>query len=269
MKQPPPKALFILPNLFTASSIFCGLYAIFQAIGIADDRFYRASIAILFAVVFDSLDGRVARLTKTQTAFGIQFDSLADLVSFGVAPAVLVYRWSLAGSGWLGLAVAFAYVTCGALRLARFNLLAASPNRSGQHFVGLPIPLAAAWLASLVLLHFRTGGLELASQYQPLALGALAGLAGLMVSSVPYRSFKKLGADRRTLPLLLMLLGGLLFAAWLTSFALMFVLVTTGLVAAGLAQGLVGLARRLFEQTPPQDLETTDEEETPEEESLF
>ncbi len=258
MTRPPPKMLFLLPNLFTVSSIFCGLYAIVESMGAAPDRFYRAAVAILFAVVFDSLDGRVARITKTQSDMGIQLDSLADLISFGVAPAVLYWQWALQGFGWIGLALIFVYVTCGALRLARFNVLATSARGPANHFMGLPIPLAAAALASLVLLHHRLGGGGLADQ--PLVLAVVGLLALLMVSNVPYRSFKKLRIDRTTLALLAVVLAALVFAILMTSFALMLVVVIGGMVALGMAEGLYRLVRRRRSPTAVPD----DDEDAPE-----
>lgn len=258
MTRSPPKMLFLLPNLFTVSSIFCGLYAMVESMGAAPDRFYRAAVAILFAVVFDSLDGRVARITKTQSDMGIQLDSLADLISFGVAPAVLYWQWALQGFGWIGLALIFVYVTCGALRLARFNVLATSARGPANHFMGLPIPLAAAALASLVLLHHRLGGGGLADQ--PLVLAVVGLLALLMVSNVPYRSFKKLRIDRTTLALLAVVLAALVFAILMTSFALMLVVVIGGMVALGMAEGLYRLVRRRRGPAAVSD----DDEETPE-----
>jgi CDP-diacylglycerol--serine O-phosphatidyltransferase len=255
--------LFVLPNLFTVSSIFCGLYAILQTVGETPDRFYRAAVAILFAVMFDSLDGRVARLTKTQTDFGIQLDSLADLISFGVAPAILVYQWALAPYGWLGMAAAFGFAVCGAVRLARFNVLATSTTRPSHHFVGLPIPLAAAGLVSLVLLHARTGAEHLGSQYLPFLAGVVVVLSLLMVSTIPYRTFKKLRANRRTVPIVIVGIGGVLFAASLTSFSLMFVVVTAGMISAGLAEGLLGLVLRHRQHA---DIEESDAEDEREEE---
>ncbi len=261
MKRPTLKILFILPNLFTVSSIFCGMYAILQAVGTTPDRFYKAAVAIVFALIFDSLDGRVARITKTASDFGIQLDSLADLVSFGVAPAVLVYKWALEPFGWLGMAVAFAYVACGALRLARFNVLAAREGGSAPHFVGLPIPLAAISLSSLVMLHYHTGGVQLDNQ--PMMLGVTGLLALLMVSHVPYLTFKKLKADRRTIPVLAALVGGVLFAAFMTSFSLMFVVVTAGLISLGLAESLYRFVRRRRpgEVQAEEQLDEHDEEE--------
>src|SRR5271154_2210062 len=118
------KALFVLPNLFTVSSIFCGFYALALCAGDPPGRYYQAGLAILFAIFFDAFDGRVARLTKTQSEFGMQLDSLADVVSFGAAPALLLYKWTLQPLGFWGLFLAFLFTACGALRLARFNLLA-------------------------------------------------------------------------------------------------------------------------------------------------
>ena len=130
MKVDLRKSLFILPNLFTLSSVLCGYYAILTATKpeVSADDFYRASLLVIFAMFFDSLDGRVARMTKTQSAFGLQIDSLADVVSFGVAPALLVYQWSLHSLGTMGLIGAFLFVACGAIRLARFNVLSMGEN---------------------------------------------------------------------------------------------------------------------------------------------
>src|SRR5258708_25141661 len=117
------KLMFVLPNLFTLSSIFCGFYAITLCAGEASpSQLYQAALAIFFAMFFDGFDGRVARLTKTQSDFGIELDSLADVISFGAAPALLVYKWALLPLGFVGVFLAFVFVACGALRLARFNL---------------------------------------------------------------------------------------------------------------------------------------------------
>src|SRR6478609_4018569 len=141
------KTLFLLPNLITLSSIFCGFDAIRLAARGGEDDIYRAAVLLIFAMIFDMLDGRVARMTKTQSAFGVQIDSLADVVSFGVAPAILTYRWALSDLGTLGLMVSFVFLACGAIRLARFNVLAMGnekkPAKPGKYIVGLPIPGAA------------------------------------------------------------------------------------------------------------------------------
>jgi len=147
------KTLFLLPNMITLSSIFCGFDSIrLSARAQGPDDFYRASILLVFALLFDMLDGRVARLTKTQSAFGLQIDSLADLVSFGVAPGLLVYQWSLHQAGTLGLACSFLFVGAGAVRLARFNVLSmgegGAPTKPGKYVLGLVIPGAAGILVS-------------------------------------------------------------------------------------------------------------------------
>lgn len=195
------KAMFVLPNLFTVSSIFLGFYSMTLASGDATpDDLYRAALAIFFAIFFDMFDGRVARMTKTQSDFGVQLDSLADVVSFGAAPALLVYRWALAPLGFLGLFLSFSFAACGALRLARFNVLAARGDKaSHRFFVGLPIPLAAGALVSLVIAHFRQFGAATApATHVPIAV-VVALLSFLMVSTVRYRTFKDLHLSKRSL----------------------------------------------------------------------
>lgn len=202
------KALFILPNLFTLSSIFCGFYAIVVCTTAEDgahgetspESFYRAALLIVFAMFFDVIDGRVARLTKTQSAFGVQIDSLADLVSFGVAPAILVYRWSLHALGVGGLLASFAFVAAGAIRLARFNVIttsaAGAPKKPGKYIVGLPIPGAAGLLVSIVVANFAvTGSLESVPE---LIVGVVIALAFFMVSTVSFRSFKDIKLSWRS-----------------------------------------------------------------------
>src|SRR5437667_7485401 len=128
------KLMFVLPNLFTVSSIFCGVYSITLSAGEpTGDNFYRAAVAIFFGSFFDAFDGRVARLTRTQSEFGVELDSLADVITFGVAPGVLMYRWSLYQLGSAGLFAGFVYVACAALRLARFNVLAAHEPGPSKH----------------------------------------------------------------------------------------------------------------------------------------
>jgi CDP-diacylglycerol--serine O-phosphatidyltransferase len=190
--------MFVLPNLFTLSSIFCGFYAIILASGDPKpQQFYQASLAVFFGIFFDMADGRVARLTKTQSDFGIQLDSLADVITFGAAPAVIVFKWGLAHLGFLGAVTAFVYMACGALRLARFNVLATSGAGSKKFFVGLPIPLAAGVLVSLVMFHQSTYAAAVAREANILALTLV--LAYLMVSNVRYRSFKDVHLSPRSL----------------------------------------------------------------------
>ncbi len=191
-------ALFILPNAFTVSSIFCGIYAILHAASEnSQDALYHSALAVCFAGFFDMFDGRVARMTKTESDFGMELDSLADVVSFGVAPAVIVYKWALWPLGPIGMFAVFAYAACGAIRLARFNVLAHRDEGSENHFVGLPIPLAAATLVILVIAHFRMfHGLPI--ERHVFVLGIVIVLGGLMVSTVPYWSFKETHWDVKT-----------------------------------------------------------------------
>src|SRR5579872_6554911 len=139
------RGIYLLPNLLTTSALFAGFYAIVQGM---DARFDLAAIAIFVAMVLDGLDGRVARMTRTQSAFGAEFDSLADMVSFGAAPALVMYEWVLRDLGKLGWIAAFVYVAGAALRLARFNTLLEVADK--RYFTGLPSPSAAALVAGLV-----------------------------------------------------------------------------------------------------------------------
>lgn len=241
------KTLFILPNLFTLSSIFCGFYATVLAAHDADaETFYRASLLIVFAMFFDTIDGRVARLTKTQSAFGVQIDSLADVVSFGLAPAVLVYQWSLRTLGTVGAIAAFAFLACGAIRLARFNVLAmgkaGAPKKPGKYIVGLPIPGAAGILVSLVVANHTVAGHLSGSPV--LVLGVVIGLGFLMVSTIKFRSFKDLKLNRRTVLLFAFVLATSagLALRFHVSFALVWLL--TAYVALGLGETLFRLSRR-------------------------
>jgi CDP-diacylglycerol--serine O-phosphatidyltransferase len=181
--------MFVLPNLFTVSSIFCGFYAIVLASGDpGPQQFYQASLAVFFGIFFDMADGRVARLTRTQSDFGIQLDSLADVITFGVAPSIIVFKWGLVRLGFVGAVAAFVYMACGALRLARFNVLAQRGVGSKSFFTGLPIPLAAGVLVSLVMFHQVTFAAAVVREVNILVL--ILVLSYLMISNVRYRSFK-------------------------------------------------------------------------------
>lgn len=196
------RALFILPNAFTMASIFCGVFAILNTvIHTGPEALYHSAIAVFFAGFFDMFDGRVARMTKTQSDFGMQFDSLADVVSFGVAPAVIVYRWALLPLGSLGILVAMVFTSCGAIRLARFNVIAQRSEGSGNYFMGLPIPIAASMLTALVVAHFKMfEGLPVTRHILVVSLVLL--LAFLMVSSVSFWTFKNVKFGRKTIYLL-------------------------------------------------------------------
>ncbi len=179
------RGIFILPSLLTLTSIFFSFYAIISAI---DGEFVLAAALILGAGFFDGIDGRVARLTKTTTRFGLELDSLADVISFGVAPAILMYMWALAPYGRIGWVSAFVFVSCGALRLARFNVQTGTIDP--KRFNGLPIPAAAAVVATTVMFF---GKLELDTAEFALPLLILTYLVSFfMVSSVKFHAFKDL-----------------------------------------------------------------------------
>jgi CDP-diacylglycerol--serine O-phosphatidyltransferase len=185
--------MFVLPNLFTVSSIFCGFYAMTLCAGDASPtQLYQAALAIFFGIFFDGFDGRVARLTKTQSLFGQELDSLADVVTFGAAPSLLVWKWALADLGIVGIIGAFCFAACGALRLARFNVLAIRSPHGGasSFFVGMPIPFAAAGVISMIIAYENARGGALPTEARWPVLGVVIFLALLMVSTVRYRTFK-------------------------------------------------------------------------------
>jgi CDP-diacylglycerol---serine O-phosphatidyltransferase len=179
----PRKGIYVLPNLFTLAALFGGFYAIVMAM---NERFDLAAIGVFCAMVLDSLDGRVARMTNTQSAFGEQMDSLSDMVSFGAAPALIAYEWALRGLGRWGWIAAFVYCACAALRLARFNVNTAVVDK--RYFQGLPSPAAAALVMGLVWL---MTDLEVPAQEIRWFVFALCLASGLtMVTNVPFYSFK-------------------------------------------------------------------------------
>ncbi len=185
--SPLRKGVYLLPNLITTAGLFAGFYSVIASLR-AD--FLTAAAAILIAGIFDMLDGRVARITNTTSRFGIEYDSLADLVAFGVAPGILVYRWALEPWRTWGWLAASLYATCGALRLARFNVQFDTAEK--RHFIGLPIPAAAGVIATTVLAYYRFGG-EGRTHTHFLVLLFTYALAGLMVSNIKYFSFKETG----------------------------------------------------------------------------
>ena len=177
------KGVYILPNLITAAGIFAGFYVIIAA---TDGHYNRAAWFILLAAIFDGLDGKVARLTGTSSKFGVELDSLADVISFGVAPGVLLYLWALRPFGKLGWLAAFLYVICGALRLARFNVQVSTVE--SRRFIGIPIPAAACIVATCVLLFYELGGTGTIKMFSMVVLVFI--LALLMISNVKYLSLK-------------------------------------------------------------------------------
>jgi CDP-diacylglycerol--serine O-phosphatidyltransferase len=177
------KGVYLLPNLITAGGIFAGFYVI---IATTDGNYATAAWFILLAAIFDGLDGKVARLTGTSSKFGVELDSLADVISFGVAPGVLLYVWALRPFGKLGWLAAFLYVICGALRLARFNVQVSTVE--SKRFVGMPIPAAACIVATCVLLFYELGGTGTIKMVSMVALVFL--LAFLMICNIEYLSLK-------------------------------------------------------------------------------
>ncbi len=177
------KGIYILPNLFTLAALFGGFYAVVMAM---NGRYDLSAFGIFCAMVLDSLDGRIARMTNTQSAFGEQMDSLSDMVSFGAAPALIAYEWSLTELGRWGWIAAFVYCACAALRLARFNVNTAVVDK--RYFQGLPSPAAAAMIAGLIWILTDAGIKGSAVAWPMFALALFAGLT--MVTNLPYYSFK-------------------------------------------------------------------------------
>jgi CDP-diacylglycerol--serine O-phosphatidyltransferase len=253
------KALFVLPNLITLASIFCG----FNAIRVVAqdnpsvDAFYRAAILLLCAMLFDLLDGRVARMTRTQSAFGLQIDSLADIVSFGVAPSMLVYKWVLYRFPTPGLLTAFLFTACGAIRLARFNVLSGSNEgaqaKPSKYIVGLPIPPAAGILISLLVANHAVGGALGDERYTVTLFVVTIVLSLLMVSNIHFRSFKDLQLNFGTVFLVLFAIASSAFVWQVTRPPFVLVWLITFYIAIGLIDAVRSLAQRARHAArPPQ-----------------
>ena len=197
------RGIYLLPNLFTTAALFAGFYAIVQSM---NNNFENAAIAIFIAMIMDGLDGRVARMTHTQSEFGAEYDSLSDMVSFGVAPSLIVYEWTLKGLGKWGWFAAFIYCAGTALRLARFNTNIEIVDKN--NFQGLPSPAAAALVASFVwvMLDNQFNGDKL--RWYACALTAFAGIT--MVSNLKYYSFKSINM-RKSVPFIVIFLFALFF----------------------------------------------------------
>lgn len=263
------KGLYVIPSAFTAANIGMGFLSVlwslrgFQLIAQYPENaavyFDYAARALGFAILFDTLDGRVARMTKTSTEIGVQLDSLADVLTFGIAPTILAYSWAVgavfpenSSAHNIGLFILFMYLMCGAFRLARFNLQAMRPRvliegvakTDKKSFVGLPIPLAAGLIASIV--HFAPAPLTVYGEnfstfYATLLIILAAGLGLLMVSTIRYTSFKTLGTGRRSIYLILFIAAvGMLI--WLYS-RYVLLLISGTYVAHGLVNYLLGLTR--------------------------
>ncbi|MFW9610714.1 MAG: CDP-diacylglycerol--serine O-phosphatidyltransferase [Fluviibacter sp.] len=244
------RGIYILPNLFTTGALFAGFYAIVQAM---NGAFEQAAVAVFVAMVLDGLDGRVARMTKTQSAFGAEYDSLSDMVSFGAAPALIVYEWALRGMGKFGWMAAFLYCAGAALRLARFNTTLEVVDK--RYFQGLPSPAAAALVAGFIWVMGDLGiaGPDVAWLAAPLTI--FAGVT--MVTSVKFYSFKDINL-RRSVPFVVVAAFALALAlissyppGWLFGFFLVYAL--SGYVMAVLPKRKPGKPLRVQRlQTPPE-----------------
>jgi CDP-diacylglycerol--serine O-phosphatidyltransferase len=248
------KTYYILPNLFTLSSVFCGFISISLSTSaqVGGDDLYQAALAICFGFFFDTADGRVARLTKTQTDLGRDLDSLADLVTFGVAPAIMVYKWGLTSFGRFGIFVAGLFVCAGAMRLARFNVLsrreeAAGVKKPGKYTLGLTIPAAASVLVMMVLVAHNAGPYRLISE--SVVAGVVLVLSYLMVSRIKFRSFKDLRLTKRTVQLALLIAG-----CWAVvsmngvDKTFVFLFLITAYIVLGVAETVLLMKRRFFEE---------------------
>jgi CDP-diacylglycerol--serine O-phosphatidyltransferase len=230
--------LFILPNAFTLASVFCGVYAIIHAgESSSPEALYQAAIALMFAGFFDTIDGRIARLTRTQSEFGMELDSLADIVSFGVAPAVVMHKWALWAFGPLGLMVSFMFCACGAIRLARFNVLARKGQGSTGHFVGLPIPLASGMLMALLMAFFHV--YTTFAQRHVTALWLTVLLSLLMVSNISYPSFKKGAGSKVQLALAALSFVALVVFAVFVNAGTGFLVVLSSYIAFGIVRAVI------------------------------
>lgn len=243
---PRHKTVYLLPNLFTTASLLAGLLGLIWA---STGRYEDCALAIFFSALMDGLDGKVARLTNTSSEFGVQYDSLADLVAFGVTPSFLIYKLALVPYDKLGLAACFLFTACAALRLARFNVTANSALNK-RFFTGLPTPAAGCTLAGLVLIA-PSLPMMLQQSYSGIALILTTGIGLLMVSRVRYASFKELGFFKAH-PFSSMVGVVLLFALVLLNFKVFAFLILFGYVIGGLVYTYYWMPRltRLANRTP-------------------
>ncbi len=243
------KTYYVLPNLFTLSSVMCGFASLALSAGDSSgEDLYLAALAICFGLFFDTFDGRVARLTKTQTDLGRDLDSLADVITFGAAPALLMYKWGLTDFGFTGILVAGLFVCAGAMRLARFNVLsrrgeAAGHKQPGKFTLGLPIPPAASLLVFMVIVSHNAGEYKLLSETSTAVVVLV--LSYLMVSRVRFHSFKELRLSFKTVGVVL-LIGGACTAWVIAGFAkaFIFLLLVLAYIVLGLAEEVLFYRRR-------------------------
>jgi CDP-diacylglycerol--serine O-phosphatidyltransferase len=246
------KTYYILPNLFTLSCVLSGFTSLaLSASGKSEADLYLAALAICFGFFFDTFDGRVARLTKTQSDLGRELDSLADVITFGAAPALLVYKWGLTSFGRMGVLIAGLYVCAGALRLARFNVLShreqmAGQKKPGKYTLGLSIPPAASVLVMMVILSHHAGDYRVISESATAAIVLV--LSVLMVSRVRFRSFKDVRWNGKTAGMLLLIAGvyGAIVYAGLHR-ASIFLFLVTAYIALGLAEEVIFFRTRRAE----------------------
>ncbi len=247
-KEGSRRGIYILPNIFTSLNLFCGFYAVIASIG---GKFIASAVAIIIGIMFDIMDGKIARATNTTSKFGTEYDSLADLISFGLAPGVMIYLWALKPLGRIGWLAAFLFMVCGALRLARFN--SQLGTISSNYFVGLPIPAGAGMLATTVLFCHKVG---IAGQVNPIfILVFLYMLSFLMVSTLKYNSFKKPELFRKmNFNVLVAVILIFIFIAAQPSIALFLL---------GLAYVISGpfITMRHYKETKRQKAETTEKDE--------
>ncbi len=234
------RGIFLLPNLFTTAALFAGFYAIVAAM---NGQFEVASAAIFIAMVMDGADGRIARMTNTQSAFGAEYDSLSDVISFGLAPALVAYEWALSGMGKLGWLAAFFYAAATALRLARFNTQLGTADK--RFFQGLPCPMAAAVIAGLVWLATDYGASGQTMIPAAFVTTVLTGV--LMVSNTRYYSFKDLDLRGRV-PFISVLVVVLLFVFISTDPPLVLFLASLGYAISGPVLTLIHIRRRRLER---------------------
>lgn len=234
------RGIFLLPNLFTTGALFAGFYAIVAAM---NGQFDVASAAIFIAMVMDGADGRIARMTNTQSAFGAEYDSLSDVISFGLAPALVAYEWALSGMGKLGWLAAFFYAAATALRLARFNTQLGTADK--RFFQGLPCPMAAAVIAGLVWLatDYHASGEDMV----PAAFAATVLTGVLMVSNTRYYSFKDLDLRGRV-PFISVLAVVLVFVFISSDPPLVLFLASLGYAVSGPVLTLLHIRRRRLER---------------------
>ena len=240
------RGIYLLPNLFTTAALFAGFYAVLASM---NGSFEKAAVAIFLAMVLDGLDGRVARMTNTQTAFGAEYDSLSDMVAFGLAPSLVIYQWALSGLGKFGWLAAFIYTAGAALRLARFNSAIATSDK--RYFTGLPSPSAAAIVAGTVWVGVDNGISGQAVSWAALLVTVAAGL--LMVSNLRYSSFKQVDF-RGKVPFFSIVVVMLVFAVVLTEPPMVLFLVFLGYTLSG---PLIAV-RRLLRKRRRRDLASHD-----------